>query len=96
VSGIFRVRFWVFVLGALNEKTIFPPRTIRTVAICGTALDVRGEKVTSMVASIAGGSMPPWFYPILHPRANLSKAEQQQLIAGLAATFRNSPPKGGG
>jgi mono/diheme cytochrome c family protein len=49
-----------------------------------------------VAGAISGGSMPPWFYPILHPKANLSQAEQQQLIAGLAATFRNSPPKGGG
>ena len=46
--------------------------------------------------AISSGSMPPWFYPIMHPKANLSKADQQRLIAGLAATFRNSPPKGGG
>ena len=49
-----------------------------------------------VAGAISGGSMPPWFYPLLHPKANLSKAEQHQLIAGLAATFRNSPPKGGG
>ena len=46
--------------------------------------------------AIASGSMPPWFYPIMHPNASLSKADQQRLIAGLAATLRNSPPKGGG
>ena len=46
--------------------------------------------------AIASGSMPPWFYPIMHPKASLSKADQQRLIAGLAATLRNSPPKGGG
>jgi hypothetical protein len=45
---------------------------------------------------ISGGSMPPWFYPLMHPNANLTKTQQQQLIAGLAATFRNSPPIGGG
>jgi Haem-binding domain len=46
--------------------------------------------------AISGGSMPPWFYVLIHPKASLSKADQQALIAGLAATFRNSPPKGGG
>ena len=40
--------------------------------------------------------MPPWFYPLMHPEASLFQAEQQQLIVGLAATFRNSPAKGGG
>ncbi len=46
--------------------------------------------------AISSGSMPPWFYPIMHPKASLSSAEKQALISGLAATFRNSPPKGGG
>ncbi|HZP29235.1 MAG TPA: heme-binding domain-containing protein [Acidimicrobiia bacterium] len=45
--------------------------------------------------AISGGSMPPWFYPLMHPHANLSKADQQRLIAGLAATLRHSPPPGG-
>jgi hypothetical protein len=45
--------------------------------------------------AISGGSMPPWFYPLMHPKANLSNADQQRLIAGLAATLRNSPPLGG-
>jgi hypothetical protein len=44
---------------------------------------------------ISGGSMPPWFYPVMHPKANLSHAEQQRLIGGLAATLRSSPPPGG-
>ena len=48
------------------------------------------------VEAVAGGSMPPWFYPLLHPKANLSSAEKQKLEAGLAATLRNSPPIGGG
>jgi len=46
--------------------------------------------------AISGGSMPPWFFVLMHPNANLSKSDQQRLITGLAATFRNSPPKGGG
>ena len=46
--------------------------------------------------AISGGSMPPWFYLPLHPKANLSAAEKQALISGLAATFRASPPIGGG
>ena len=46
--------------------------------------------------AISGGSMPPWFYPLMHPKAKLSHADKQRLIAGLAATFRNSPPIGGG
>ena len=32
------------------------------------------------------GEMPPWYYVILHPTANLSTAETQQLVNGLNAT----------
>jgi mono/diheme cytochrome c family protein len=39
-----------------------------------------------MGGSVAEGQMPPWYYVILHPTANLSDAETQQLIAGLNAT----------
>lgn len=45
---------------------------------------------------IQSGSMPPWYYTILHPNANLSQAEKQALIDGLTATYRASPPIGGG
>ena len=46
--------------------------------------------------SIRGGSMPPWFYTLPHPGAQLSAAEKDALITGLAATLRASPPLGGG
>ncbi len=39
-----------------------------------------------MGESVAEGSMPPWYYVILHPSANLSNAETQQLANGLNAT----------
>jgi hypothetical protein len=45
--------------------------------------------------SIRGGSMPPWFYVIAHPSADLSAAEKNALINGLTATLTASPPKGG-
>jgi len=48
------------------------------------------------VEAVSGGSMPPWYYTIMHPKAKLSSSEKQQLIQGLAATLRKSPPKGGG
>jgi hypothetical protein len=48
------------------------------------------------VEAVQGGSMPPWFYPLMHPKASLSQVDRQRLAAGLAATFRNSPPIGGG
>jgi hypothetical protein len=45
--------------------------------------------------AIAGGDMPPWYFTIMHPKARLSSLDKQRLIAGLAATFRGSPPVGG-
>jgi hypothetical protein len=46
--------------------------------------------------AISGGSMPPWFYVLAHTSASLSGSEKQTLVSGLQATFRNSPPIGGG
>ena len=43
----------------------------------------------------ANGSMPPWFYTIMHPKAKLSQVDRQALAAGLAATLAKSPPVGG-
>ncbi len=33
--------------------------------------------------TISNGSMPPWYYVLLHPEANLTPTEKQQLIQGL-------------
>lgn len=38
---------------------------------------------------IQHGSMPQWYYVMIHPSANLSAAEKQQLIQGLTATTGN-------
>jgi hypothetical protein len=46
--------------------------------------------------SIRGGSMPPWFYTIIHPSAKLTAAEKDALMRGLSATLAKSPPIGGG
>ena len=46
--------------------------------------------------SIRGGSMPPWFYALVHSNARLDSKEKTALIRGLEVTFRASPPKGGG
>jgi len=45
---------------------------------------------------IADGAMPPWYYKIQHPKSRLSSAEKHQLLDGMVATLRNSPPLGGG
>ena len=51
--------------------------------------------IGDLADSIRGGSMPPWFYVIPHPSADLSAAEKDALIRGLTATLTASPPKGG-
>jgi mono/diheme cytochrome c family protein len=48
-----------------------------------------------MTETIRGGSMPPWFYKPLHPASNLSSADRERLISGLARTLSTSPPVGG-
>jgi Haem-binding domain len=52
--------------------------------------------VGDLADTIRSGSMPPWFYTIVHPSASLNSAEKSALISGLQATFATSPPKGGG
>ena len=37
--------------------------------------------------TVIDGEMPPWFYVIPHPEANLSLEEKELLIRGLRATF---------
>lgn len=46
--------------------------------------------------AIRGGSMPPWFYTLMHSDASLTTADKDALIRGLEATLAASPPKGGG
>ncbi len=55
--------------------------------------DVSGS---SLDETIRGGSMPPWFYTIVHSSAKLNAADREALIAGLAATLAASPPVPGG
>src|SRR6476619_5872437 len=52
--------------------------------------------IDDITEAIRSGSMPPWFYLPLHPNAKLDQAEKDALIAGLNATFAQSPPIGGG
>lgn len=52
--------------------------------------NVRGEGRSpgEMAEVIAGGWMPPASYVRIHPSAELTPAERDQLIAGLRATLR--------
>lgn len=54
------------------------------------------SSIGDVVDVIRGGSMPPWFYTVIHSNAGLTSAEKTSLIRGLEATFAASPPKGGG
>ena len=49
-----------------------------------------------VVEAVRGGSMPPWYYTLLHANASPDAADKNALIRGLEATFAASPPKGGG
>ena len=49
-----------------------------------------------LAETIRSGSMPPWFYVLLHSKAKLSSSQKQALISGLNATLAKSPPKGKG
>jgi cytochrome c551/c552 len=47
-----------------------------------------GRGVGELAETISRGSMPPFYYVWMHPTANLSAAEKQQLINGLAASLK--------
>jgi Haem-binding domain len=47
-----------------------------------------GRGSRNLAETITRGSMPPFYYVWLHPTANLSAAEKQQLINGLAASLK--------
>jgi hypothetical protein len=46
-----------------------------------------GNEGEEMIESIQRGEMPMKNYVLLHPEANLTATEQQQLIAGIIVTF---------
>ena len=41
---------------------------------------------------VSTGAMPLWFYLPMHPKAHLTAAEKQELIAGAAKTFGPQKP----
>ncbi|MCL4465380.1 MAG: heme-binding domain-containing protein [Chloroflexi bacterium] len=45
------------------------------------------RRTSQSAEAVQRGRMPQWYYVMLHPSANLSAAEKQQLIAGLGNTF---------
>ncbi len=52
----------------------------------------RGARPGSVDRRIQRGSMPPWYYILMHSQANLSDAEKQTLVRGLDATVAQDHP----
>jgi hypothetical protein len=53
------------------------------------------ESAGDAAAVARDGSMPPWQYKIIHPKARLSSAETAELAQGLERTLGSSPGGGG-
>ena len=52
----------------------------------------RGARAQSVDRRIQRGSMPPWYYILMHAQAKLSEAEKQALMRGLDATVAKDRP----
>ena len=50
-------------------------------------ISIGSGKADESAEKVADGEMPLAIYTILHPEANLTAAEKQELIQGLVATF---------
>jgi hypothetical protein len=53
------------------------------------------EGALDAVEATQSGSMPPWYYKVMHPKARLTQAERDVLAQGLQRTISNDPPPGG-
>jgi hypothetical protein len=54
--------------------------------------DKPNADIREVQRNIQNGQMPPWDYQLMHPTSKLNSAEQEQLLAGLQATFQQDPP----
>lgn len=45
------------------------------------------EEASESAETVVEGEMPPWYYGILHPPAELTREEKTALVRGLDATF---------
>jgi mono/diheme cytochrome c family protein len=52
-------------------------------------------EIGELVEVVRGGGMPPWQYKILHGKSRLSKAQREQLAAGIEKTIATDPPIAG-
>ncbi len=52
----------------------------------------RGARPQGLERRINSGSMPPWYYLLMHSNAKLGAAEKQALRDGLERTVTQDPP----
>ena len=52
----------------------------------------RGTRPQSVDRRIQGGSMPPWYYILMHSQAKLADGEKQALVHGIDTTVAQNPP----
>jgi cytochrome c551/c552 len=52
----------------------------------------RGTRPQSVDRRIQRGSMPPWYYVLMHSQAKLSDGEKLALMHGLDTTVLQNPP----
>lgn len=75
----------------LIARDVVEGREQFNISVWGSQQRNEGDDAAEQVQE---GEMPPWFYLPLHAEAQLTPAEQEQLIAGLIATFGGSPGEG--
>ncbi len=56
-------------------------------AVNFTEFQFKQRRAKDASDEVSGGDMPPWFYVIMHPRAQLTKQERKALVSGLENTF---------
>jgi len=73
----------------LTARDVMEGRSRLNFSTWGQPTGGRGERTNAreLVRAVQDGSMPPAIYLPLHPSAQLTAAEQQQLVAGFMATF---------
>jgi len=54
------------------------------------------EGALDAVEATRSGSMPPWYYKLMHPKSRLTRAEREALARGLERTIAADPPPAGG
>jgi mono/diheme cytochrome c family protein len=67
----------------LAYRDVVEGRAVLNVSEWGRA----DNKADESAETVQKNEMPPWFYLPLHPTANLTTIERQQMIDGLKATF---------